>query len=403
MHRPPQSPLTIARNSNYDQACFGRFHGYLSDAPVVPYLALDNADFFRRHQVSIVLAHFLRSRVTKTGTTAPQLRDLLGESLSEREVREILDAFLAWSESDKGVEARDQAQRLVSTLPEQFQPVGLQGDELAEHMREVLPRFVQEIASRWQLLQARRVEARNTERDNIAAIMQRQQRNLLHQFLVNALSRSAVIPTYSFPVHTCRLEIISGQGQSPTPFGDVYADLQLDRTATLAVSEYAPDAEIVAGGRIWTSRGVVRYPKDFMPIRRYSVCSSCGHVDISDDDQGVEGSCSQCHFPRTGVRRGGRFIEPKGFLTSVKDRRGRDPGSTRLRQRFADRSAARDAGPNAPIRGDGSGRCQDLSRSRLSRGRRPGSARTAVHRESRPSWAAAIFVVPNASSRFPQP
>ncbi|WP_419860439.1 DEAD/DEAH box helicase [Candidatus Palauibacter sp.] len=328
--------LTVARNSNYDQACFRRFHGYLSDASVVPYLALDNADFFRRHQVSIVLAHFLRSRVTKTGTTAPQLRDLLGESLSESEVGEFLDAFLAWSESDSGVEARDQAHCLVSTLPEQFQPVGLQGDELAEHAREVLTRFVQDIASRWQLLQTRRVEARKAERDNIAAIMQRQQRNLLHQFLVNALSRSAVIPTYSFPVHTCRLEIITGRGQSPTPFGDVDADLQLDRTATLAVSEYAPDAEIVAGGRIWTSRGVVRYPKDFMPIRRYSVCSSCGHVDISEDDQEVEGSCSQCHFPRTGVRREGRFIEPKGFLTSVKDRRGRDPGSTRLRQRFAD-------------------------------------------------------------------
>ena len=328
--------LTIARNSNYDQACFGRFDGYLSDLPAVPYLALDNADFFRRHQVSMVLARFFRRQIVKTGMGAPQLKDLLGESLTQDDVHAFMDTFLGWSESDEGVEARDQAHRLVSTLPEQFRPIGLQGDELAEHTRDVLALFVQDVASRWQLLQERRMEARAADRDHVAANMQRQQRNLLHQFLVNALSRSAVIPTYSFPVHTCRLEIIRGRGQYATPFGDLDADLQLDRSASLAISEYAPEAEIVAGGRIWTSRGIVRYPKDFMPVRGYRVCNSCGHVDITDDLRDLEGSCSQCSSPWTGSRREGRFIEPKGFLTSVKDRKGRDPGSTRLRQRSAD-------------------------------------------------------------------
>ena len=328
--------LTIARNSNYDQACFGRFRGYLSDPPAVPYLALDNADFFRRHQVSMILARFFRTHIVKTGTGAPQLKDLFGDSLAEPDVRAFVDTFLNWSESDEGVEARDQAHRLVSTLAEEFRPIGLQGEELAAHTRDVLAQFVHDVACRWQLLQERRMEARDQDRDNIAAIMQRQQRNLLHQFLVNALSRSAVIPTYSFPVHTCRLEIIRGRGQYATPFGDLDADLQLDRSASLAISEYAPEAEIVAGGRIWTSRGIVRYPKDFMPIRGYRVCNSCGHVVITDDLRDLEGICSQCSAPWTGIRREGRFIEPKGFLTSVSDRKGRDPGSTRLRQRSAD-------------------------------------------------------------------
>ena len=328
--------LTIARNSNYDQACFGRFDGYLSDPPPVPYIALDNADFFRRHQVSVILARFLRRRVMKTGAGAPQLTDIFGETLNEDDVGAFKDVYLQWSESNGGVEAHEQAQRLVSTVPEEFRPVGLQGDELAAHTRDVLARFVDDVASRWQLLQKRRVEARTAERDYVAAIMQRQQRNLLNQFLVNALSRSAVIPTYSFPVHTYRLEIIQGRGQSPTPFGDLDADLQLDRTATLAISEYAPAAEIVAGGRIWTSRGIVRYPKDFMPVQRYRVCNGCGHVVIADEVRDFKEHCSQCLSAWAGTRREGRFIEPRGFLTSVKDRRGRDPGSTRLRQRSAD-------------------------------------------------------------------
>ena len=79
--------MTIARNSNYDQACFGRFDGYLTDLPVVPYLALDNADFFRRHQISMILARFFLRQIDKTGMGAPQLKDLLGESLTDGDVR----------------------------------------------------------------------------------------------------------------------------------------------------------------------------------------------------------------------------------------------------------------------------------------------------------------------------
>ncbi len=328
--------LTIARNSNYDQASFHRFDRYLADPAPVPFLALDNADFFRRHQVSIILARFLRTHIEKTGTGAPQLKDLFSESLTKDEVSVFLDTFLNWLESKEGVDAKNQAQRLVSTLPEEFRPIGLQDDELAKHTRDVLSRFVHDIASRWQLLQKRRIEARDADRDIIAAIMQRQQTNLLNQFLVDALSRSAVIPTYSFPVHTCRLEIIRGKGQRPTPFGNLEGELQLDRSATLAISEYAPEAEVVAGGRIWISRGIVRYPKEFMPIMRYRVCNSCGHVDIKDDLQDFDGRCSQCSSKFAGHFLQGKFIEPKGFLTSVKDRKGRDPGSTRIRQRPGD-------------------------------------------------------------------
>ena len=328
--------LTIARNGNYDQSCFGAFSDYLAARPAVPYLALDNADFFRRHQVSIILAGFFRRHIVSTGTGAPRLKELLGEALDESQVSAFLDAFREWSESSNGVDARRRAGRLVSALPDQFQQIGLEGDELKSHTLSVLTRFVGEIAARWQLLQLRRMEAREADHDVVAAIIQRQQRNLLQQFLVNALSRSAVIPTYSFPVHTCRLEIIKGKGQVPTPFGDLEADLQLDRAASLAISEYAPGAEVVAGDRIWTSGGIVRYPKDFMPTQQYRICNSCGHVAIRDSFEDFDGNCPQCSAAWTGTLRKGRFIQPKGFLTTLAGRRGRNPGATRLRERYAE-------------------------------------------------------------------
>ena len=329
--------LTVARNGNYDQANFREFTSYLGSRAAIPHIALENADFFRRHQMSVILAAFLREHIDHgQGVGAPQLKALLGDDLSTTRVSEFLDLFRQWSESSAGQEASNQAERLVATLPEELRQIGLQGSELQEHAEESLRRFIDAVATRWQLLQERRIEARKQDRDVIAAIMQRQQGRLLSQFLVTTLSRAAVIPTYSFPVHTCRLEIVKDRAQPSTPFGDIEAEIQLDRTALLAISEYAPGAEVVAGGRIWTSGGIVRYPNEFMPTRHYRVCDSCGHVGIEDcrDDFGPR--CPQCGQEWTGARRRGDFIEPKGFLTTYDGRQGRDPGSTRVRQRPAE-------------------------------------------------------------------
>ena len=329
--------LTIARNGNYDQAIFREFTDYLASRPAIPYLALDNADFFRRHQVSMILAGFFREHIAPShGLGAPQLKALLGEDLSEDQVRAFLDRFWMWSESSGGVEAYSRAGSLVATIPERFRQIGLQGEDLRVHAVESVRRFVNDVATRWQLLQERRMAARDADQDVIAAIMQRQQRNLLAQFLVDALSRAAVIPTYSFPVHTCRLEIVKDKAQPSTPFGNLEAEIQLDRTALLAISEYAPGAEVVAGGRIWTSGGIVRYPNMFMPTRHYKICDSCGHVGIKDSHDEFGPICPQCASEWKGARRKGFFIEPKGFLTTYAERQGRDPGSTRLRQRPAE-------------------------------------------------------------------
>jgi hypothetical protein len=101
----------------------------------------------------------------------------------------------------------------------------------------------------------------------------------------------------------------------------------------MAISEYAPGAEVVAGGRIWVSAGIVRYPKDFMPEQFARTCRACQHVDIRMFKDDVPDRCSQCDDPDAEVT---KFIEPKAFMTAYADRAGRDPASSRLRQRSAD-------------------------------------------------------------------
>ena len=187
--------LTIARNGNYDQEQYQSFDEYLSGRVAVPYIALDNADFFRRHQMSIVLAGFFRECLAGTDrSAAPRLHDILGHDLGADEVRSHISAFGSWSTSDVGQAAYAEAESLVMTIPRSIQSIGLGGCDLYRCAAGRWSDFVNEIANRWQTLQDRLKQAGDDRQYNVAAAMQRQQKNLLAQFLVDMLSRQAIIP-----------------------------------------------------------------------------------------------------------------------------------------------------------------------------------------------------------------
>lgn len=326
--------LTVARNSNFDQSQFQDFDTYLSSLSSVPYLALDNPQFFRRHQNSTVLSEFFRFMLNDSERTgAPRLVHLFGGTFGEREYRSFTDAFNSFIESESGRACIAEGESLADTLPDDIQTIGLRGEDLKEFVRGNLFRFAQDLSLRWSTLQERRQAFREEGQDNRAAAMEREQQKLLNQFLVDGLSRASVIPTYSFPVHSCRLEIVTEKRKRFSTFGNADDAIQLDRSANLAISEYAPGAEVVAGGRIWESAGIVRYPKDFMPEQIYRRCLACGHVEVEMFKDRLPEHCPQCGASDLET---GEFIEPKGFLTSYDKREGRDPGASRVRERASE-------------------------------------------------------------------
>ena len=74
-------------------------------------------------------------------------------------------------------------------------------------------------------------------------------RNELIEFLV----RSNVLPKYGFPVDTVELH----QGMTST----AEKKLQMVRDLQLAIAEYAPDAQVVADGKLYTSRYIRKLPQ----------------------------------------------------------------------------------------------------------------------------------------------
>lgn len=341
--------LMMARSGRYDQAQFNDLRGYLEALPPAPYLTLDNPSFFRRHQVSCLLAGWLDHCLSGHDRTgAPRIRDVLGERLDEEAEVKLLGDLATWLVSEDGLATRSVAEAMATTLPARLAYVGLVADELTEHTRTEVTRWIVATCRRWRELNEAYETAREALDDPEAneqvrnrAIRHMQFRlgdmqRYLDRFLVETLSRAAVIPTYSFPVHSIHLEIVTERGARTS--SDERA-LQLDRDAAVAIAEYAPGAEVVAGGRIWTSAGITRRAAvgtgdAWMERGFHRVCPTCQHAEIHHEWDEFGTNCPQCGAQASGPRRA--FIEPVGFLTSYADRQGRDPGATRLRVRPVD-------------------------------------------------------------------
>lgn len=109
-------------------------------------------------------------------------------------------------------------------------------------------------------------------------------KTLKEQNLIEFLSRNNLIPKYGFPIDIVELKN-NGQG------GDV-GKLRLDRDLFNAISEYAPESEIVANGKLIKSRYVRVLSGYSWPKRNYIKCDKCQTLNKSLIEDLSE--CKQC-------------------------------------------------------------------------------------------------------------
>lgn len=322
--------VTVAKNSNYDQSVVKNFSAYLDSSPSAPFIHLDNAELFLRHQQSILFCHLFRHRITDLTVNAPSLKHLLGEVFGKEELRLFTEMLMNWLESAGGLAAVQEAETLVDRVPLTSRTIGATGASLRNHFLAVMREFAEEVCERYAKYTEKTEEMKVANEFSKAAYWQRLREDFMGQFLVTQLSHRGLIPTYSFPVHSLTLEVIGDNSHNKF----LKSDVALSRDASQGISEYAPGAEVIANGRIWESAGLAYYPKAFMPERFYAACPECFHVDIGDAPDEIPPACSNCG--NTEGRRKRKFVEPQGFVTSYNQHRGRDPGGSRLRAKPAD-------------------------------------------------------------------
>lgn len=365
--------LTLARSGQFDQSSFAAFDEYIAGLPATPWVQLDNPIFFRRHQRSVALAGFLRHALRPDRAFAPRLSDLFCPSilgtgalplfvpsgeLAEKKSKPFhtLDQFRAgleaWESGPDGALWLARARDLQSELRRHdLERIGYGSiEEVAEDLTRELGRFATIAADRCSTLFERFCEGLDTARPQLSTKMEHEIKDFMGRRLVEVLSEYALIPTYSFPTSSVVLEVVQSTAERQAAGGQ-NDDLQLSRDAAIGIVEYAPGEEVVSGHRVWVSGGIARYPQEFVPKQWYAACAECGHVDTVeyDDRDELGAECSNCGAERRALDRRA-FIEPRGFVTTLEGRRGREPGVTRRRSRPASEAKLITRAPQSAIR-----------------------------------------------------
>ena len=95
----------------------------------------------------------------------------------------------------------------------------------------------------------------------------------------------------------------------------------MSRDLSAAIYEYAPGAEVVAGGKLWTSGGVYRLPERELLGNHYAVCTECSLYREAGTAEELEPVCPSCGTAQKGVPRA-TGTPLFGFVAS-RDVRGR--------------------------------------------------------------------------------
>lgn len=322
--------VTFAKNGRYDQAVFGDFQSYLAAPPSIPSIHLGNAQLFQRHQFSVLLSGFLLQRIKDLGINAPSLKHLFSEKHDANSHQEFMDSLNHWLEAETGQLKLHEANQLSQLLPESYSGIGLTGTSLKNTFLNSIERLSKTLSEQWNIFEQKKQESVAADKMRDAARWESEQKKFIEQLLINKLSFFGIIPTYSFPIHSLSLEVITEHR------GNFYnsADIELSRDASLGISEYSPGCRVVANGRVWTSAGLAYTPKQFMPEKVFAACSHCNHVEVQLTRDDLSFTCPFCGNDKRG--KAITYIEPHGFITEYRERLGNSPGQVRPRRLYAD-------------------------------------------------------------------
>jgi hypothetical protein len=335
--------LTYARNRQYDLSTYYSAKEFLTNPPQTPFVHLANPRILRRHQFSILLSGYLEHQgLSQHGLQIGQMLGLPKVTYSEgslqmnpmhnfgdEEVNNFTARASSWVEGSDASSALQRCLELFESVrrdldEKEVNSIEFDNENLKALFIHALEILAADFSMRYDYFMVKREAARNANNDRAAYSLANQALRLANQPLVNYLSKHGIIPSYTFPVDNIELEVLD---QSWRGFKGS-SSVELNRDARYGIVEYAPGAEVIANGRRWISRGIEKNPRDFTPTMHYKICKACHHIEVELEAALIPSSCNSCgtDLAKTASR---RFIEPKAFITSVKECDGFEPEKTR--------------------------------------------------------------------------
>lgn len=316
--------LTFAQRRSHDLTHFNDPQSMVSGEIRAPHFRLANEKIVRRHVYATALAAFWKEH---PDTFRLVKSFFFGEG---RSGPDLLASYLAGEPETLGVS-------LARIVPQQLRQ-RLQLDDwgwtrgLLDEETGVLSKASQRVTTDVQKLEEARAQLvqANKPSDYILHIIN----TIKKQYLLSFLSSQNVIPKYGFPVDVVSLQILH--------HADEARGLELDRDLRIALSEYAPSGQVVAGGKLWTSRYLKRLPDRTWRKYRYAICEHCQcyhSVLVSEQSElshDALDTCKACGRPLTGRDKGTFLIPGFGFITS--SRPPAKPGEARPERTYTTRT-----------------------------------------------------------------
>ncbi|RKZ10173.1 hypothetical protein DRQ50_14610 [bacterium] len=217
------------------------------------------------------------------------------------------------------------------------------GDENEDTFSSRLGVAVDDVHRDWKILSE--AEQAASERANYkgAGIYQRQLRTLRGRSLLGRLGTYGLMPKYGFPTDVVELKVRSSSWEA--------GQVELARDMKLALTEFAPENQVIAAGRVWTSAGIV-LPLGERKLHEYLFwhCQACNFfsAERSVATEEETPSARQCHCGEK--HEADRYIYPEfGFTTKLGEgaRVGdsRPPAKSYAESFFQDESQVREPTP----------------------------------------------------------
>lgn len=300
--------LTYARSRPHDAAMFRDPIGMISGDMRAPYLPIDNERIARRHTHSIAFSAFFRHIYVNCGElTWHTMEQFFTDEVSPEPTERLAD-YLAT--------VPDEVRRAVREVvpPELHAILELDSDgwagQLVARVRELRAEYRSDI----ELLRNARDEA--VKNDKFGDAYTRTMKTLQSRRLLDRLAVKNILPKYGFPV-----DVVELRTDHLKSVGD---KLDLTRDLAIALSEYAPGSQIVAGGKVIKSAGVVvRSGKQLERMKIATCRGKISHFILQSEAAEMPTECPECHAEL--VTR--RAVRPEfGFVADADSERiGNEP------------------------------------------------------------------------------
>ncbi|MCK0093734.1 DEAD/DEAH box helicase [Rhodococcus sp. F64268] len=318
--------LTYAKRSSHDLSKFQDPTSMISGTMRIPWVPVENERIGRRHAHSVALAAYFRHGFETNGKAWKEagefFRPAEGEMTSPAS---RVGSFL--NPVPDGM--KDDLRRILP--PAVQDEIGLEEDGWVEDLVTLLDKVESEVENDFQTFRALIEDAKHAEHFRLAEQLQKTLRTIDQRQLLGFLANKNILPKYGFPVDTVELRTL----HCHEPVG---RKLELSRDLSQAIYDYAPGNQVVAGGKVWTSRGIHRVPKRDLEQFEYRVCRTCERFEIGHVlDAGA--TCTACEEPFEAIR---KLVVPEyGF---VADAKATDVGTAPPERKWGGASYVEDVG-----------------------------------------------------------